>query len=55
MADDGRGITGEAGEGMGRRLMAYRAGLIGGTLTLVGAPGQGTTVTCLVPYREGEV
>ena len=54
VADDGRGITGAAGDGMGRRLMAYRAGLVGGTLTLSGAPGQGTTVTCCVPYPEGE-
>jgi len=52
VADNGKGISGESGEGLGRQIMAYRAGLIGGSLAISGAPGQGTTVTCRVPDPE---
>ena len=52
VADNGKGISGESGEGLGRQIMAYRAGLIGGSLTISGVPGQGTTVTCRIPDLE---
>jgi len=35
--------------GMGRRIMSYRADLIGATLKIVSASGKGTTVTCVLP------
>ncbi len=35
--------------GMGRRIMAYRAAVIGGTLTVTSRPGEGTTVRCTLP------
>jgi signal transduction histidine kinase len=54
--DDGVGLAGPAGErggvsrlavqGLGIRLMRYRAGLIGGTLAVGPAPGGGTRVSC---------
>lgn len=53
VADDGKGIPPDAGGGLGRRIMAYRAGLIGGTLTVSGAPGRGATVTCRIPDAGG--
>ena len=54
IADNGKGAPPEAGTGLGRQIMAYRAGLIGGSLTISGVPGQGTTVTCRIPDREVE-
>jgi PAS domain S-box-containing protein len=52
--DDGIGIPeAPAGEGgLGIRLMRYRAGIIGGTLTLGRVEGGGTRVTCLLPRRD---
>ena len=53
--DDGTGIAGgpEAANGLGTRLMRYRAGTIGGTLAIVPAFGGGTVVRCTVPRTEG--
>ena len=45
--DDGGGfLSGRVrGDGLGIRIMRYRAGLIGGTLRIGVAGGGGTTVT----------
>lgn len=50
IADDGVGIS-EAREqrGRGLQIMAYRAGLIGGVLTVRRDPTQGTVVSCVLP------
>lgn len=53
VSDNGKGLSGETGGGLGRRIMAYRAGLVGGALTISGPPGEGVTVTCRVPDRGG--
>lgn len=55
--DNGRGITEEEianTRSIGLVGMRERAGLIGGELSLQGAPGQGTTVTVRVPLRKKE-
>lgn len=53
VGDDGRGFdTRRGGEGL--RGMAERSRLVGGTLTIDSAPGQGTTVRLSVPVAEGE-
>ena len=52
VSDDGKGLANETKGGLGLRIMAYRAGLVGGELTASGAPGQGTTVLCRVPDPE---
>jgi signal transduction histidine kinase len=46
--DDGVGLPKiqRASKGMGLRIMQYRAGMIGGTLTVERGPEGGTTVTC---------
>ncbi len=48
--DDGVGLAGssEEGQGLGIRLMRYRAGTVGGTLTVEPAAGGGTVVRCTV-------
>ena len=48
VVDDGRGFarTTAALAGMGLRIMKYRAAMLGATLEVQSAPGQGTTVTC---------
>jgi len=55
--DDGRGfdtaaagVSGSAPEHMGLAGMRERARLIGGRLTIVSAPGKGTTIEVEVPY-----
>jgi len=47
--DDGNGFSLPARdqEGMGLRILHYRARVIGATLNLQSQPGSGTTVTCL--------
>jgi len=47
--DDGVGLQEHSrqGKGMGINLMHYRAKMIGATLEVKGAPGRGTTVTCI--------
>ena len=54
VADNGRGISEEemaSSRSLGLVGMRERAMLIGGELTLQGAPGQGTTVTLKVPLN----
>jgi len=50
--DNGSGLPppGERGQGLGLRIMAHRAAIIGATLALEGRPGAGTSVTCRLPY-----
>jgi signal transduction histidine kinase len=51
--DDGSGFSAEgAPRGMGMGNIAARATEVGGTLEVVSAPGQGTTVRFSVPCRE---
>jgi signal transduction histidine kinase len=49
--DDGRGLQPPDARngGMGLRIMEHRAALIGGTLSVVPAPGEGTRVICHIP------
>ncbi|MBU6402313.1 MAG: histidine kinase, partial [Verrucomicrobia bacterium] len=49
--DDGVGMleSSPAGDGLGVRIMAYRAALIGGTFNIEPAPTGGTMVTCAFP------
>jgi PAS domain S-box-containing protein len=51
VADDGRGIAEPPprNNGMGLRIMEYRASMIGGRLTIQKDPHGGTTVRCSVP------
>ncbi len=46
--DDGKGISGVSrpGNGMGLRIMKYRAGMIGATLNIRPAEARGTVVEC---------
>ena len=54
--DDGVGLTSSRlkKDGMGLRIMHYRAGIIGGTLTVNNKSVIGTTVTCRVPVSDGK-
>ncbi len=49
--DDGVGMDQRAGEvkGMGMRIMRYRAGVIGGSLSVESRTGGGTVVRCFLP------
>lgn len=50
--DDGQGIVPEkfvAATSLGLLGMRERAGAVGGTLQIIGQPGQGTTVTLRLP------
>src|SRR5579859_1447960 len=49
--DNGSGFSKEAprSQGMGLRIMRYRAGMIGGVLSFAPNPAGGALVTCLVP------
>ena len=52
--DDGSGFDEDASaeaDGMGVHIMNYRARIIGGTLDLSSAIGEGTVVTCTLPRR----
>jgi signal transduction histidine kinase len=52
--DDGTGLPENApGEGMGLRIMAYRAQVMGGTLAIEPGPEGGTRITCRVPRGQG--
>ena len=53
--DDGIGISKESArpDGMGLRIMSYRAGLIGGKLDLSRDESGGTLVSCLVARGIG--
>ena len=48
--DDGKGLadSAAASKGMGLRVMAYRAGIIGGSLELVQPSGRGVRIVCRV-------
>jgi PAS domain S-box-containing protein len=51
--DDGRGLGGqEPGTGMGMRIMRYRAGSVGGSLTVSSDDGNGVIVRCRFPNRS---
>jgi two-component system CheB/CheR fusion protein len=52
--DDGVGIVDDSArrDGMGLRIMSYRAGLIRGTLKVRRAEGNGTLVSCVVMRGE---
>lgn len=52
--DDGRGMTKDAAQarGMGLRIMAYRAHMMGGELAITPAPESGTIVSCWVPRER---
>ena len=39
------------GTGLGLRIMAHRAAMIGGTISVEPAPAGGTMVTCSFPNR----
>ncbi len=54
ITDDGRGIASDAGcSGMGLHVMRYRAGLIGGRLTIAPLREGGTEVSCrFTPARR---
>ncbi|WP_200240169.1 CheR family methyltransferase [Thiohalocapsa halophila] len=47
--DNGQGIAPDAKRGLGLRLMAYRAGMLGGTCVAEPAAGGGTLVACRIP------
>ena len=53
ISDDGRGFSeaAPAGSGMGLRIMQYRAGMIGGTLSFRRNRKGGLTVTCSVSHQ----
>jgi signal transduction histidine kinase len=54
--DDGIGIRPPAvrgSDGIGLRIMRYRANVLGGTLTIAAPVGGGTLVTCKV--RDGDI
>jgi len=52
--DDGSGIPGpEArGQGLGLRIMAHRAAIIGAVLSIEAPPSGGTLVTCRLPHSN---
>ncbi len=51
VTDDGIGLpeNARAGQGMGLRIMAYRANMIGATFNIERLPESGTRVTCRLP------
>jgi PAS domain S-box-containing protein len=52
IADDGRGMPAEAADGLGLRIMRYRAGMLGGTLEVLPGKGGGTVVVCRLPAAK---
>lgn len=56
IADDGMGISKTATEsdGMGLRLMHYRARLVGGELRVEEPPSGGTVISCGIPLQREE-
>jgi signal transduction histidine kinase len=56
VTDDGKGLPPEPapGAGMGLHLMRYRAGVIGGELTIESPETGGTIVMCVLPVKEAE-
>jgi signal transduction histidine kinase len=55
VGDDGGGFQAQEAkrDGIGLRVMQYRAGAIGGSLEISSQPGQGTEVRCIVPRLTG--
>jgi PAS domain S-box-containing protein len=50
VTDDGKGLAGRTrAEGMGLRIMEYRAHLVGGMLEIATPRGRGTRVRCVAP------
>ena len=50
ITDDGAGLPAHpTGGGLGLRIMAHRAGMIGGDFKIEPLPGHGTRVTCTLP------
>lgn len=53
ITDDGRGFSSDATHsGMGLRIMAYRAGIIGGKVSVVSSEGRGAKVVCTAPVSD---
>ena len=52
--DDGCGLPENqvASEGLGLRIMQHRARIIGATLAVSSAPGEGTRVVCRLPHGK---
>ena len=52
--DDGRGLdlSNRKGKGLGLKIMAYRAGLIGGEFKTERPTRGGTRIVCLVPIEK---
>jgi PAS domain S-box-containing protein len=55
IVDDGNGNVVEGGEGMGLRIMRFRAGIVGCAFTLHGEPGRGTRIACSCPIPRGDL
>jgi signal transduction histidine kinase len=55
ITDDGTGLSEEARtkEGMGLRIMNYRANVIGATFDIAPLPVGGTRVSCTLPFTAG--
>ena len=50
IVDDGAGLEpASPPSGLGLRIMAFRAEMIGGTLDIGPGPDSGTEITCTVP------
>ncbi len=54
ISDDGKGISTrtEQSEGMGLRIMKYRADAAGGSLAVESEPDNGTSVICRIPKKD---
>lgn len=54
IADNGSGLPDNhgVGQGMGLRVMTYRAGIIGATLDMYSTPGQGVTIQCTLVQTD---
>jgi PAS domain S-box-containing protein len=52
--DNGRGMKEKSGEGLGLRIMKYRASLINGTVFVNGENGEGALLICRVPIHNTE-
>jgi signal transduction histidine kinase len=49
ISDNGHGFPNEPGKGMGLRIMNYRAGMLGGALSVRNEKNDGASVICSVP------
>jgi signal transduction histidine kinase len=49
ISDNGTGLPATPGDGMGLRIMADRAKVVGGSFSVGAAPARGTELVCLVP------